>query len=289
MSLGTLYIVATPIGNLEDLSFRAIELLKKVDLIAAEDTRHSAKLLNHFNINTKKMRSLHEYNEAIKTDYWIEQLQKGLSVALISDAGTPLISDPGYHLVRAVREQKITVIPIPGPCAAIAALSAAGLPSDRFVFEGFLPAKSVARRERLTLLQFESRTLIFYEAPHRFLDVLQDMIDVMGENRYAVIARELTKIFEDIQGNTLKYLLTWFSTHTDQQCGEFVILLEGYHREKEGEQISSRDLQILNLLLKELPSKQAVKLASKITGQRKNILYDMACDQKKQIFEEEEE
>ena len=190
----SLYIVATPIGNLGDFSARAIETLQNVNYIAVEDTRHSRKLLTHFGIHTPLI-SLHEHNEAARSKLLLSYLQKNLSLALISDAGTPLISDPGYHLVTLVREQKIPVIPIPGPCALITALSAAGLACDKFIFEGFLPVKNASRQKKLNDLLYETRTLIFYEAPHRILELINDMLAVFGPKRYVVLARELTKTF----------------------------------------------------------------------------------------------
>lgn len=197
--VGTLYVVATPIGNLEDISARALRVLREVALIAAEDTRHSSRLLAHFGIQTP-LAACHEHNERNEGERFIERLQAGDDVALISDAGTPLISDPGYHLVRQARAAGVAVVPVPGACALIAALSAAGLPSDRFIFEGFLPAKAAARRTRLEALKAEPRTLIFYEAPHRILESLGDFEDVFGGERMAVLGRELTKTFETLKG-----------------------------------------------------------------------------------------
>ena len=191
-----LYIVATPIGNLQDLSPRAREVLRSVSVVAAEDTRHTGALLKALGIAARSLIAVHEHNERKRVDELLARLRAGESVALVSDAGTPLVSDPGYDLVRAAAEQNIDVVAIPGPCAAIAALSLAGLPTDRFVFEGFLPAKSQARRERLQLLEHESRTLVFYEAPHRLIEVLSDMNDVFGAGRRVAIARELTKLHE---------------------------------------------------------------------------------------------
>ena len=202
---GTLYVVATPIGNLDDISARALKILSSVALIAAEDTRHSVRLLQHFGINTP-LAACHEHNERDEGNRFITRLQAGDSVALISDAGTPLISDPGYHLVRQARAAGIAVVPVPGACALIAALSAAGLPSDRFIFEGFLPAKAVGRKARLSQLKEEPRTLIFYEAPHRILECLQDMESVFGAERPALLARELTKTFETLKGLPLAEL-----------------------------------------------------------------------------------
>lgn len=274
---GILYIVATPIGNLADLSARAIDILSGVKLVAAEDTRHSAHLLQHYGIKVPCL-ALHEHNEDAAGAKLIERLLAGDSVALISDAGTPLISDPGYHLVRDAHAQGIRVTPIPGPCALITALAASGLPSDRFAFEGFLPARGPARRARLEALRNEPRTLIFYESPHRILDTLHDMKELFGAQRPAVIARELTKLFETIHLATLQELCTWLEADSHQQKGEFVILVQGSMLE-----ISDHDSEaqrILQILMAELPVRQAAALAAQITGLKKNALYEMALSQK---------
>ncbi|MFZ2314551.1 MAG: 16S rRNA (cytidine(1402)-2'-O)-methyltransferase [Gammaproteobacteria bacterium] len=276
--IGTLYVVATPIGNLKDITFRAIEVLKSVDRIAAEDTRHAGPLLKHFSINKPSL-SMHEFNERERLSIVIDYLEAGENVALISDAGTPLISDPGFHLVREAKARGIRVVPIPGACAAIAALSSGGLPTDRFVFEGFLPAKAEARRNRLKALLHETRTIIFYEAPHRLLATLQDMAHVYGEDRSAVVAREMTKLYESILTNPLAELVEFYTENESKQKGEIVILLEGVDEE----QSESKEVipeEVLNVLLEELPVKQAVALASKITGERKNVLYDLALEKK---------
>ncbi len=268
---GVLYIVATPIGNLNDISLRAIEILKTVDTIAVEDTRHSGALLQQYAIKTP-MISLHDHNERERAAILLEKLQKGESLALISDAGTPLISDPGYFLVREARRLGIKVSPIPGACAAIAALSAAGLPTDRFVFEGFLPAKSKSRIDRLNEMLSESRTLVFYEAPHRILDTLKDMQAVFGTNRIATVARELTKYYETLKTGSLEELISWVSQDSNQQRGEIVLMVEGTL----SSQIKLPALDILTLLMNDLPLKKAVELAAKLTGQRKNELYELA-------------
>ncbi|MBU0456178.1 MAG: 16S rRNA (cytidine(1402)-2'-O)-methyltransferase [Pseudomonadota bacterium] len=268
----TLYVVATPIGNLDDITFRALHVLKSVDWIAAEDTRHSAHLLEHYQIKTS-MVSFHEHNEEMQQRKVLGALSNQQSVALISDAGTPLVSDPGYHLVRAAVQEGFSVVPIPGACAAIVALSAAGLPSDRFIFEGFLPAKQHARVQRLEAIREELRTLIFYESPHRILALLQDMLQVLGEERRVVIARELTKLYETIHSDRLVDVLAWMTAHHEQQCGEFVVLVEGY---EEGKKIAAEDERILKTLLKELPLKQAVRLAAVLTNKPKNALYELA-------------
>jgi 16S rRNA (cytidine1402-2'-O)-methyltransferase len=273
---GQLFIVATPIGNLSDISQRAKDTLKEVDLIAAEDTRHSAHLLQHLNINTP-LTSLHEHNEEERSAYLIDQMQQGKNIALISDAGTPLISDPGYRLLQAAHQAMIKIVPIPGPCALIAALSVSGLPADKFIFEGFLPAKTGARTQRLQTLQTETRTLIFYEAPHRILATLDDMISVFGEMREAVFARELTKTFETLLSGSLAELKKQLLDDSNQQKGEFVILIHGAES-REKQEIDPDALRILKILLAELPVKQAATLAAKITGARKNQLYELALN-----------
>ncbi|WP_265167764.1 16S rRNA (cytidine(1402)-2'-O)-methyltransferase [Pseudomonas solani] len=277
VTLGKLYVVATPIGNLDDISTRALRVLRDVALIAAEDTRHSVRLLQHFGINTP-LAACHDHNEREEGGRFLARLQAGEDVALISDAGTPLISDPGYHLVRQVQAAGITVVPVPGPSALIAALSAAGLPSDRFIFEGFLPAKAVGRRSRLERVKEEPRTLIFYEAPHRLLECLEDMVTVFGEERPAVLARELTKTFETLKGSPLSALRDWVAADSNQQRGECVLLVAGW-QEPEGEgAISGEALRVLDLLLGELPLKRAAALAAEITGVRKNLLYQAALE-----------
>ena len=268
---GTLYVVATPIGNLGDITQRALQVLAGVDIIAAEDTRHSARLLQQFQIATRTL-ALHDHNERDRAPDVLARLAQGKSVALISDAGTPLISDPGFHLVRLAREQGFKVVPIPGVSAMAAALSVAGLPSDRFVFEGFLPSKQTARRKRLEAMAVESRTLIFYEAPHRLLDTLTDMAEVFGADRYVVLARELTKTFETIKGDAVGPLLAWVRDDADQQKGEVVLLVHGQTIDSNSEK-EAEARRILKILLEELPLSQASALAAKITGTRKKPLY----------------
>ena len=224
---GALYVVATPIGNLADMSQRAVDVLAQVDRIAAEDTRRSGRLLQHFSITTP-MLALHEHNERDLAPRLVEQLQQGESLAVISDAGTPLISDPGYNLVRLAHEAGVSVVPIPGASALICALSASGLPTDRFVFEGFLPAKAVSRRARLEALRSETRTLIFYESSHRLVECLHDMQVVFGVDRYVVLARELTKQFETLHGDGVRNLLHWVQDDPNQQKGEMVLLVQGW-------------------------------------------------------------
>lgn len=272
---GTLYVVATPIGNLDDISARMLKTLQNVALIAAEDTRHSARLMQHFGINTPLI-ACHDHNERDQGLRLVERLLAGESIALISDAGTPLISDPGFHLVRAARAAGVPVVPVPGPCALVAALSAAGLPSDRFVFEGFLPARSSGRRQQLEALREEPRTLIFYEAPHRLLESLRDMQTVFGDERVVVLARELTKTFETIKGAPLVELCAWVEADSNQQRGECVLLVEGWRAPEGEESLSAEVLRILQLLLADLPLKRAAALAAEITGVRKNLLYQEA-------------
>lgn len=276
---GTLYVVATPIGNLDDISARALRILREVALIAAEDTRHSARLLQHFGIPTP-LAACHEHNERDQGGRFLARLQAGEDVALISDAGTPLISDPGYHLVRQVRAAGIPVVPVPGACALIAALSAAGLPSDRFIFEGFLPAKAAGRRARLEQVREEPRTLIFYEAPHRILESLEDMRDVFGGERPALLARELTKTFETLQGLPLAELCQWVAADSNQQRGECVVLVAGWQAPEGEEAVSAEALRVLDLLMAEMPLKRAAALAAEITGVRKNLLYQVALERK---------
>ncbi len=270
-----LYIVATPIGNLNDITLRAVEIFKKVDFIAAEDTRHSQKLMNHLGVNTRLL-ALHEHNEREKSQALINKVKEGLNIALVSDAGTPLISDPGYFLVKLAREQGVRVVPIPGVSAVVTALSVSGLPSDRFVFEGFLPAKSGAKQKRLEFFQFETRTVIFYESPHRVLDTIKTMKDVFGGERQLVMARELTKTFETIKGGALDSLCEWVEGDPNQQRGEFVLLLEGVDDLPD---VSTVDQdKMLGLLLVELPIKKASKIVSEITGANKKELYQRALE-----------
>jgi len=275
-------VVATPIGNLDDLSARALKVLGEVALIAAEDTRHSARLMQHFGIGTP-LAACHEHNERDEGNRFIERLLAGDDVALISDAGTPLISDPGYHLVRQARAAGVRVVPVPGACALIAALSAAGLPSDRFVFEGFLPAKTVGRRARLELVREEPRTLIFYEAPHRILECLQDMREVFGGERQALLARELTKTFETLRGMPLEQLCDWVAADANQQRGECVVLVAGWQAPEDEAAVSVEALRVLDLLLAEMPLKRAAALAAQITGVRKNLLYQAALDRQQDV------
>jgi len=273
---GQLYVVPTPIGNLGDMTPRAIEVLNQVDVIAAEDTRHSARLLQHFGIKTPAL-AYHEHNERQLCHKLVERIQAGDSVALISDAGTPLVSDPGYHLVRAAREAGVQVVPLPGASAMITALSASGLASDRFVFEGFLPAKSAARCQRLQGLADDSRTLIFYESTHRIQASLADMAVVFGGERQAVIARELSKRFETIHGDSLSALQVWLGADANQCRGEFVVLVQGAAA-AEDEAVDAETKRLLTILMQELPLKQAAALAAKISGLKKNELYRLGLE-----------
>ncbi|GAB6043607.1 16S rRNA (cytidine(1402)-2'-O)-methyltransferase [Endothiovibrio diazotrophicus] len=275
-SVGVLYVVATPIGNLGDMTPRAVEVLAAVALIAAEDTRHSAPLMHHFGVATP-LTALHEHNERKVCERLIERLGRGDSIALISDAGTPLVSDPGFVLVREARARGIAVVPVPGASAAIAALSVAGLPSDRFVFEGFLPAKPAARRTRLEALRGEPRTLLFYESSHRVESSLGDMATVLGADRRALVARELTKLHETCRGGSLDELRAFVAADPHQRKGEFVVVVHGAAEEGEGG-LGSEGERVLSILLEELPVKQAAVLAARITGDRKRLLYERALE-----------
>ena len=268
---GRLWVVATPIGNLDDLSPRARRTLAEAELIAAEDTRHSAALLQHAGIATRCI-ALHEHNEREISARLVERLRAGAQIALISDAGTPLISDPGFRLVRAAREAGITVSPVPGACAAIAALSAAGLPSDRFVFEGFLPVKSAARRAHLQPLRNETRTLIFYESSHRIVDALDDLVAALGGERRAVVARELTKLFETVLDGSLAELAARILADPNQQRGEFVVLVGGAVEDAAAVRLGE-GRRVFELLRKELPPGRAAKLAAEISGASRKQLY----------------
>lgn len=269
---GILYIVATPIGNLQDITQRALETFAQVDLIAAEDTRHSGLLLSHYGIK-KPFFALHDHNEQEKAHILVEKLKQGSSIALISDAGTPLISDPGFHLVRQCREAGIRVVPLPGACAAITALCASGIASDRFCFEGFLPAKSKARKDKLENIAEEDRTLIFYESTHRILDMLEDMQSVLGEERYIVLAREMTKTWETITGNTIKNLREWLLEDPNRTKGEMVLIVEGKPKSDNNDEISPQAVKALELIAEELPLKKAAAIVAELYGYKKNALY----------------
>jgi len=269
---GTLYIVATPIGNLDDITYRAVRVLGEVQLIAAEDTRHSSRLLQHYGITTPSI-ALHEHNEREQAQKLLERMERGVSIALISDAGTPLISDPGFLLVRLAREKGVPVVPVPGPSAVIAAISVSGLPAGRFCFEGFLPAREGPRRRTLEALSEEQRTLVFYESPRRIEATLREMGACFGLRREAVIARELTKSFETIRRGTLEELSTWVAADANQQRGELVILVHGSDRGHPRGGVDSEAGRVAELLAAELPAAQAARLAAEICGEKKNRLY----------------
>ena len=279
-SAGVLYVVATPIGNLQDLSARALQVLRSVSLIAAEDTRHSKKLLTHYGIGTRMM-ALHEHNERDITAGLLRHLAAGEDIALVSDAGTPLISDPGFYLVRAAREAQVRVVPVPGASALVAALSVAGLPSDRFLFEGFLPSKQAARRQRLQELAAVTVTLVVYESSHRICASLRDMVECLGGDREATVARELTKTFETLLHGSLDELLQRVESDADQQKGEFVVLIQGAVL-PERSVVDTETLRMLDVMLAELPLKQAAGLLAKISGLSKNMLYDEGLKLKQQ-------
>ncbi|MFQ5488089.1 MAG: 16S rRNA (cytidine(1402)-2'-O)-methyltransferase [Gammaproteobacteria bacterium] len=275
MGKQALYVVATPLGNLGDMTHRAVAVLAAVDVIAAEDTRHSRRLLQHYGIATPCV-ALHEHNEARVAPQLVRRIEGGEAVALISDAGTPLISDPGYALVRLVQEAGCRVVPVPGPSALIAALSAAGLPNDRFAFEGFLPAKGGARLRRLEALRDERRTLVFYEAPHRIISLLEALCQVFSGEREAAVARELTKAFETIRRDCLATLLQWVAADPRQQKGEFVVLVHGAAAPQSDEVITVSCERLLSVLLAQHSLKEAVALAAELSGLRRNRLYELA-------------
>ncbi len=273
-----LYCVATPIGNLGDITFRAVEVLRTVTVIYAEDTRVTRKLLTHLGVKNQ-LRSLHEHNEARRVSEISELIEQGQSVALVSDAGTPLISDPGYQLVTELSVKGLRVIPIPGASAIIAALSAAGLPTDRFVFEGFLPAKSSLRRKMLEALKQELRTLVFYESSHRIADLLDDMVQVLGSERELVIAREITKLYEQFYRGSVAQLAEKIQTDSDMRRGEFVVMLAAdkqLETVEAGQESALSAEQLLTVLTDELPVKQAARIAARLTGLSKNELYRQA-------------
>ena len=276
-STGILYIVATPIGNLQDMTQRALETFAQVDLIAAEDTRHSGLLLSHYGIK-KPFFALHDHNEQEKAHILVEKLKQGIDIALISDAGTPLISDPGFHLVRQCREAGIRVVPLPGACAAVTALCAAGIASDRFCFEGFLPAKSKARKDKLQNLAEEDRTLIFYESTHRILDMLDDLQTIFGADRYVVLAREITKTWETIRGDKVQSLRRWLSDDPNRTKGEMVVIVEGKPKSDEAEEFSPQAVKALELIAKALPLKKAAAIVAELYGYKKNALYQFGLE-----------
>ncbi|MDD5403361.1 MAG: 16S rRNA (cytidine(1402)-2'-O)-methyltransferase [Sulfuricella sp.] len=277
-AVGTLYVVATPIGNLQDITLRALEILKSAHIVAAEDTRNTSHLLGHFGISARLM-ALHEHNEQLAAPKVIAALQAGKTVALVSDAGTPGVSDPGSLLVRTVRAAGLPVVPLPGPSAVVCALSAAGLDAPHFLFYGFLPSRPASRRKALAALQALPYTLAFYEAPHRIVETVDDLLAVLGGAREIVLARELTKVFESIHGCKLADAPAWLAGDPNRQRGEFVLLVAGAPP-AEKEEIGAEAQRILSLLLAELPLKQAVKLAAEISGEKKNALYDLALQLK---------
>ena len=274
---GCLYVVATPIGNLADFSGRGREILAGADCIAAEDTRHSSKLLAHFGIK-RPMLAYHDHSNVRIREKLLKLVRDGASVALISDAGTPLISDPGYALVKAAREEGIRVLPVPGPSALIAALCVSGLPTDRFRFAGFLPSGTAARRRRLEELESEPITSVLYESSHRVLDCLDDMIAVLGAARRIFIAREMTKQFESHFLGSLEEAAAWLRGDANERKGEFVLVLAGHETSSEQDERLAEALRIVTLLKGDLPLKKAAAIASKITGVRKNVIYGAALE-----------
>lgn len=271
-----LYVVATPIGNLRDISLRALDVLTSADTVAAEDTRNTSHLLTHYGISANRLLALHQHNERGAAEKIIALLQQGQSVALVTDAGTPAVSDPGAVLVEMVREAGFRVIPIPGASAVVAALSASGLTAPHSLFYGFLPNKSAARRTVLQTLADHPYTLVFYEAPHRILESVTDLQAVFGDKRQIVLAREITKLFENIHRCSLGEAMAWLNSDPNNQRGEFVLLVEAAETKQDG--LSSEVEKTLALLLEELPLKQAVQLAVKITGGNKNELYQRALE-----------
>jgi len=273
---GPLYVVATPIGNLDDLSPRATRTLASVDVVAAEDTRHSGRLLSHLGIQ-KRMIALHDHNEKDRAAGILAELQAGRDVALISDAGTPLISDPGYVLVREARAAGHRVSPIPGPCALVAALSAAGLPTDRFLYVGFLPAKRSGRKASLDLLSSEVATLVFYESPHRILESVRDIAEVLGSGREIVLGREITKTFETFYSGSVAEVLAELERDPHGSRGEFVVMVRGAMAQAGNSKEATMDVdRVLRVLLAELPVKKVAKMAAELTGLSKNELYQRA-------------
>ncbi len=274
---GKLYVVATPIGNLADFSIRAVEILNQVDLIAAEDTRHANMLLKHYGINNQLI-SLHQHNEEKSAPKLIEKLKQGMDIALISDAGTPLLSDPGMPLVRLAKQQDIAVSPIPGACALIAALSVSGLPVTRFIFEGFLPRTSSARKAFFIERENEPSTWVFYESSHRILSALEDLSEIIPNDRRIVVARELTKLYETIVNDTLANVLDNVKNDPNMQKGEFVVVIEGQPIVKKQNSITEEQLKVLQVLLKQCTVKTAVAMAVELTGAKKRLLYQTALE-----------
>jgi 16S rRNA (cytidine1402-2'-O)-methyltransferase len=273
--VGKLYIVPTPIGNLADITHRALTVLAQVDLIAAEDTRHSLKLLQHYDIHTRLI-SLHDHNESQRAGELISRLQQGINIALISDAGTPLISDPGYSLVNQCRAAQLEVIPLPGACAVTTALCAAGLPTDRFRFEGFLPVKMQARHQVLAALLSETATTVFYESPRRIAQTVNDIIDVLGSERELVLAKELSKTFETFYAGSAQECHAWLMADANHQRGEFVLLVAG--SKKSQTDVPPEAISLLILLMKELPLKKAAAITAEHFTLKKNTLYQLGLE-----------
>lgn len=270
---GRLYIVATPIGNLSDMTTRAIQTLENCDVIAVEDSRHSRHLLNHLGIH-KRLISYHDHNERQRADQLLKYCLEGKKVALISDAGTPLISDPGYQLVKKAHQKRVTVIPVPGPCAAIAALSVAGIPSDQFCFEGFLPAKKSAREARLTKLSRLTRTMIFYESTHRIVDFLKSMEEIFSGQRWMTLVKEISKTHETVIAASVTEVIHWLQQDVSRQKGEFVVVVSGYEGESHNTSFPE-DMELMTRLLSDLTIKKASQLASDLTGKGKNHFYQI--------------
>ena len=278
MAENQLYVVATPIGNLADITIRAQEVLEMVDIIAAEDTRHTKRLLNHLGIQ-KPLLAAHDHNEAFAAGTIVEKLQSGMNVALVSDAGTPLIADPGFHVAKEVADAGFDVIPVPGACAVITALCAAALPTDRFIFDGFLPAKTSGRKQYFASVKNEERTLVVYESPHRILESLKDLQNELGEDKEIVVARELTKTFETFLRGTVASILAIMEADSNQQRGEFVVMIRGALAKKKLD-VPQDAIDLVVLLSEELPMKKAAAIAAKHTGFKKNQLYQLALEQK---------
>jgi len=269
---GTLYIVATPIGNLKDITYRAVETLEKVDWVAAEDTRHTSKLLQALGLH-RPLISLHDHNEQARMIQLLEKLKQGESGALVSDAGTPLINDPGFHMVKLLRKEGINVVPIPGPSAVITALCAAGLPTNRFSYEGFLPAKAQKRINVLTELKDDTRTLVFYESPHRLMDTLPALLEVLGAERQMAVGRELTKTYEQFVSGTVAEVLAYFTEHDDKVRGEFVLMIMGAVQEADVD-ITDYDGLMQSMLKQGLPVKQISEIIADYTGEKKKPIYN---------------
>jgi 16S rRNA (cytidine1402-2'-O)-methyltransferase len=272
---GSIYVVATPLGHLGDITFRAIEILKSVDLVAAEDTRKTQGLLSHYGIR-RPLVSLHGHNEAGRSSEIIQRCLDGQNIALVSDAGTPLISDPGQYLIAEASQVGLTIVPIPGPCAAIAALSVSGLDTSRFIFEGFLPARKSRREKRLQSLSSVTETMVFYESKHRFLTFMQELCDYFGNDREAVIGRELTKQFEQVKKASLKAIHDYFSQHSEHLKGEFVVIVSGCDSCADGGGITQEHL--LRELLGVLSASKAASVVARLTGQSKQAMYQLALD-----------